>query len=189
MKLLMVTMGLDIGGAETHIVELARELHRRGYDVLVASNGGSYVPELEKNGIKHYLVPLHTKNPVCVIKSRRLLKEILAEEKPDIVHAHARIPAFIAGRLCREMNILFVTTAHWVFTTKFGLKYITDWGKKTVAVSEDIKKYLMDNYKIPAEDITVTINGIDTEKFSDSVPYDDIKRNLILKMMLSELFM
>lgn len=181
MKILMVTMSLDIGGAETHIVELARELTRRGYEVLVASNGGSYVPELENCGIKHYSVPLHTKTPSCVMKSKRLLQEILESEKPDIVHAHARIPAFIAGRLCRKMHIPFVTTAHWVFTTKFGLKYITDWGEKTVAVSEDIKKYLMDNYKIPPEDITVTINGIDTEKFSDSVPYDDIKKEFKLK--------
>lgn len=181
MKVLMVTMGLDIGGAETHIVELARELCRRGYEVMVASNGGSYVAELEKNGIKHFSVPLHTKTPACVMKSKRLLKKILTDEKPDIVHAHARIPAFIAGGLCRKMNIPFVTTAHWVFTTKFGLKYITDWGEKTVAVSEDIKKYLMDNYKIPPEDITVTINGIDTEKFSDSIPYDDIKKEFNLK--------
>ena len=36
-KILMITMGLDIGGAETHIVELSKELKRRGYDILVAS--------------------------------------------------------------------------------------------------------------------------------------------------------
>ena len=38
-KILMITMGLDIGGAETHIVELSKELKRRGYDILVASSG------------------------------------------------------------------------------------------------------------------------------------------------------
>ena len=42
-KILMITMGLDIGGAETHIVELSKELKRRGYDILVASSGGIYV--------------------------------------------------------------------------------------------------------------------------------------------------
>lgn len=175
MKLLMVTMGLDIGGAETHIVELARELKRRGHDVSVASNGGSYVSELEDFGIKHYCVPLHTKKPSCVIKAGKLLKKILTDEKIELVHAHARIPAFIAGKLCRKMNIPFVTTAHWVFKTSFGLKYITDWGEKTVAVSEDIKKYLTDNYGIPEDDIFVTINGIDTDKFSADIPYDDVK--------------
>ena len=30
-KILMATMGLDIGGAETHIVELSRELVRRRF--------------------------------------------------------------------------------------------------------------------------------------------------------------
>ena len=32
MKILMATMGLDIGGAETHIVELAKELKSEGHD-------------------------------------------------------------------------------------------------------------------------------------------------------------
>ena len=32
MKILMATMGLDIGGAETHIVELSKELHHLGHE-------------------------------------------------------------------------------------------------------------------------------------------------------------
>lgn len=166
MKVLLSLMKLDIGGAETHVVELAKELKRRGYDVVVTSNGGAYVPELEEAGIVHYTVPLQNKNPKNVVKAFSELKRIIVEEKIDIVHSHARIPSFILGRLHKKMGFPFVTTAHWVFTTKYGLKYITDWGQKTLAVSEDIKKYLMDNYNIPESDITVTINGIDTDKFS-----------------------
>lgn len=166
MKVLLSLMQLDIGGAETHVVELAKELKRRGREVIVTSNGGAYVPELEAFGIKHYLVPLQNKNPKNVLSAFRLLRKIIEEEKVDIVHSHARIPSFILGRLWKKMKFPFVTTAHWVFTTKYGLKYITDWGQKTLAVSEDIKKYLMDNYNIPESDITVTINGIDTDKFS-----------------------
>ncbi len=181
MKILMITMGLDIGGAETHILELACELKSRGHDIVVASNGGVYVSELEKHGIKHYDVPLHTKNPACMIKSARLLKQIMIKEKAELVHAHARIPAFIAGKICRRLKIPFVTTAHWVFTTAWGLKYITDWGEKTVAVSEDIKQYLIDNYKTDPSDITVTINGINTKRFSSDIPYDDIKEEFSMK--------
>ena len=47
MKILMATMGLDIGGAETHIVELAKELKSEGHDIAIVSNGGVYVPEVE----------------------------------------------------------------------------------------------------------------------------------------------
>ena len=179
-NLLIVQMSLDIGGAETHIVELALELNRRGYHVVVASNGGAYVSELTQAGIIHYKVPLHNKNPKNMITSYHLLKEIIKDEKIDLVHAHARIPAFIVGKLCKKMRIPFVATAHWVFTTAFGLKYLTNWGDRTVAVSEDIKQYLIDNYRIPPENITVTINGIDTNRFSAQVDYSDIAKEFSL---------
>lgn len=166
LNILLALMQLDIGGAETHVVELAKELKRKGFNPIVTSKGGVYVEELEEAGIKHYCVPLQNKKPNNMIKSVKLLKKIIIDEKIDIVHSHARIPSFILGKLHKKMKFPFVTTAHWVFTTKFGLKYITDWGEKTVAVSDDIKKYLMDNYNVPEGDINVTINGIDTEKFS-----------------------
>lgn len=165
----MSTMQLDIGGAETHIVELAKELKKRGNNIIITSNGGAYTEELERAGIKHYTVPLQNKKPQNVVKAFSMLKKIIAEEKIDLVHSHARIPSFILGKLHKKMKFPFVTTAHWIFTTKYGLKYITDWGQQTLAVSEDIKKYLMDNYKIPEEDITVTVNGIDDEKFSADI--------------------
>ncbi len=174
-NILLSLMQLNIGGAETHVVELAKELKRRGYNPIVTSNGGVYTKELEAAGIKHYAVPLQNKNPLNVIKAKRMLEKIIKDEKIDIVHSHARIPSFILGRLHKKMKFPFVTTAHWVFTTKYGLKYITDWGEKCVAVSEDIKTYLMDNYKIPSGDIQVTINGIDTEKFSPDTDCSDIR--------------
>ena len=169
-------MQLNIGGAETHVVELAKELSRRGHRVIVTSNGGVYVRELEAAGIKHYTVPLQNKKPMNMLRAYRRVKQIIREENVDIVHSHARIPSFILGRLHKKMHFPFVTTAHWVFSTKYGLKYLTNWGQQTVAVSEDIKKYLIDNYKISEENIVVTINGIDTDKFSPDADCANIKR-------------
>ena len=62
-NILLSLMQLNIGGAETHVVELAKELKRKGFNVIVTSNGGVYVKELEDAGIKHYAVPLQNKNP------------------------------------------------------------------------------------------------------------------------------
>lgn len=170
----MTLMQLDIGGAETHVVELSKELANRGYNLCVASNGGEYVKELVDAGIKHFKVPLHSKKPADMIASRRMLKEIIKNEKIDIVHSHTRISSFIIGTLKKSMKFSFVTTAHWVFNTGKGLKYLTNWGEKTIAVSEDIKKYLLDNYKINEDDIFVTINGIDTKKFSPDINAEDV---------------
>ncbi len=179
MKILMATMGLDIGGAETHIVELAKELKAEGHDVAIASNGGVYVPEIKAAGIRHYSVPMHRRNVGYMRRSREASsKEIIQKEKPDVVHAHARIPAFLCGSLHATMHFPFVTTAHWVFETRGMLRYLTNWGQRTVAVSEDIKAYLMREYGVPEEHITVTVNGIDTNKFSPEISRDRVMAEL-----------
>ena len=174
MKILMATMGLDIGGAETHIVELSKQLKQQGHDIAIISNGGVYVPEITAAGIRHYEAPLHLRNVGTMIKARGILKEVIAKENPDVVHAHARIPAFLCGTLHKSMKFPFVTTAHWVFTSKGVLRYLTNWGQRTVAVSDDIKAYLIREYGLPAENISVTINGIDTEKFSPAVSGEEV---------------
>ena len=176
MKILMATMGLDIGGAETHIVELAKQLKSQGHDIAIISNGGVYVPEITAAGIRHYEAPLHLRSFGPMAKSRRILKQVIAREQPDVVHAHARIPAFLCGSLHKSMKFPFVTTAHWVFNSKGILRYLTDWGERTVAVSDDIKAYLIREYGLPAEHISVTINGIDTEKFSPDVSGEEVIR-------------
>ena len=180
MRVLMATMQLDIGGAETHIVELSKALARRGVEVFVASNGGAYEKELAESGIKHFSVPLNTKNPAGVVRSYRMLEKIISEYKFDVVHGHARIPSFICGKLHKKLGFPFVTTAHWVFNTKFPFNLLSDWGQRSLAVSEDIKQYLVDNYGIDGDNIRVTINGIDTEKFSADTDFSDIKKEFSL---------
>lgn len=170
-KILMTLMRLEIGGAETHVLELSLELKRMGFQVVVASGGGVYEEHLKRAGITHYRVPMYTKNPAKVLQSLRALRKIIRTEQIDIVHAHGRIPAFLCGLLHHFMNFTFVTTAHWVFRTDKGLKYLSNWGDKVMAVSEDIKTYLMDNYGTAPKDIFVTINGIDTARFSPEADF------------------
>lgn len=174
MKILMATMGLDIGGAETHIVELSKELKQQGHDVAIISNGGVYVDEITAVGIRHYKAPLNRRSLSDMHKAKAILRRVIEQEQPDIVHAHARIPAFLCGKLHRQMGFPFVTTAHWVFDARGVLRYLTCWGQRTVAVSDDIKAYLIREYGLPAENISVTINGIDTEKFSPKVSGDKV---------------
>lgn len=179
-KILMALNRFDIGGAETHVVELSKELQRRGYEVILASNGGSYVSELEAANIRHFTVPLDERSLSKMLRSKRILKKIIQTEKPQIVHAHARIPGFLCGLLQKKMKFPFVTTAHWVFYTNALLKRLTDWGQSTIAVSEDIKTYLMESYHVPESQIVVTVNGIDTDKFSPNISKEETMRALHL---------
>ena len=174
-RILMVTMGLDIGGAETHIVELAKQLKVMGHDIAVVSNGGVYVDEILAAGIRHHSAPLNRRSIPCMLRSLFALRRIIRQEQPDVVHAHARIPGFLCGLLQPMMKFPFVTTAHWVFETGGGLRRLTNWGQRTIAVSDDIKAYLMREYGVAEEHIRITINGIDTDKFSPEVSGADVQ--------------
>ena len=178
MKILMATMGLDIGGAETHIVELSKELRRQGHEVVIVSNGGVYVPEAEAAGIRHYAAPLHRRGAGAMRRGIRVLGQVIAQEKPDVVHAHARIPAFLCGLLRRRMKFPFVTSCHGVYQVSGALKLLSNWGEQTLAVSEDIRDYLTEQYDVPASQITLTINGIDTGRFSPEASGEEVRREL-----------
>ena len=165
MKVLMVTMGMGIGGAETHILELCRAFAARGITVFVASAGGVYVSELEKIGVTHICLPLNQKTPLALLQAKAGLAKWIQKEKFDIVHAHARIPAFICGSLRKKYDFRFVTTDHLDFRLTPLLKKLTNWGEYTFAVSEDLKRYLMEHFPINPKHIALTVNGINTESF------------------------
>ena len=177
-KILIAAMSLGHGGAETHIVELTRGLLARGHDVTVASAGGVYVAELSAAGAKHYWAPLDKRRPRDMAKALGVLSFLIKSESFDIVHAHARIPAFLCGILRRRFKFNFVTTAHWQFASRGLEKRLSNWGDHVVAVSEDIKQYLISTYRVPETKISVTVNGIDTNRFSPAVSGESVRREL-----------
>jgi polysaccharide pyruvyl transferase CsaB len=171
MKVLMAHMGMDIGGAETHVLELCTALARKGADVFVISNGGVYENQLIESGVKHIKAPLNNKRPLSLIRSYAAMRRAVLDNGIEVVHAHARIPAFLCGILRRALalrgyKLRFVTTAHLNFNTALPYKILSNWGQAALAVSADIKGYLTHNYRVTPEKIIITVNGVDTERFS-----------------------
>lgn len=173
-RILMALMGLEIGGAETHVVELAKYLSQNGYTVYVVSSGGVYEEELQKYGIRHYYAPLTAKSPLDILKSYRTIKKIVKNERIDIIHAHARIPAFVCSLVNKVTKTPFITTVHGVYSSGFLFRLLTNWGQETICVSEDVKAYVKDIYSIPEERIHLTINGINQDTFSKDADYSDL---------------
>lgn len=167
-KVLQCAMGLDIGGAETHVVALSKGLKDRGYEVLVASNGGVFEKDLHALGIETENIPMHSKRPLYVIKSLLRLHKTIKAFKPDVVHAHARIPALYVSILSKFHKFKMVTTVHGTFKVNPLLKSITQWGENVFSVSADITDYLKNNYDMKASTIHETVNGIDLDIFKPS---------------------
>ncbi len=161
----LLTMSLNIGGAETHIFELACELARQGNNVTVFSAGGVYADKLIQNGVSHVVAPLNKKDPISLINSYKILCDFVKKNRPDVIHSHTRISNYTANIVCKRFGIPFVTTVHGVFKLGFFHKLFSKWGDRAIAVSEDLKAYTADNYNFPRGHISVTVNGINLDTF------------------------
>ncbi len=166
MQILILTASLGIGGAETHILALVRELVSRGHGVTVAASGGVYLASLLRCGAAYRPLPLDQRSPRAYLRARRGIAALLAEQDFDVIHAHTRPAARIAAPLARKANLPLVTTAHWTFDSRFPKDRLSEWGERTLAVSPDIREYLISDFHVYPDNIGVTVNGIDVTAFS-----------------------
>ena len=164
MKILMVTDKMELGGAETHILTLIRELALSGDDITLISGGGAFADDLQRRGIRVIYSPFDKRDPFSILRCRRTLAEQM--RRCDVVHTHTRFSSFLAGAVRGKKTFPpIVTTAHLGFKL-FPFGKLAFWGDRTLAVSEDIKQYLRDNYGIESENISLTKNSVDINNYS-----------------------
>lgn len=163
--ILLAAMALDLGGAETHVISLARELKRRGHKVMVASAGGRMVSMLSDVGIPHFEIPMDSRSPVVLFRAYRLLRRLMVEQQVGLVHAHARIPAWLSSLALSGRDVPFLTTYHGVYNAGFPWKYLTTFGQRTIAVSDDVRRHLIGRLGAPGGQVRVIPNGFDTNLF------------------------
>lgn len=165
MNILLGLMSLDIGGAETHVVTLAKALKIKGHTVVVVSAGGIYEKELTDVGVIHVYAPLGHKSPQAIIKSVLAMRNAIKTNNIEIIHTHGRIPSLIGGVVSKLLRRKFMTTVHAMYKLN-SYKWISLFGRKTICVSEDIRKHIIEHYGVNENQITVIPNCIDTVKFS-----------------------
>ena len=166
MRILLVTGEMNSGGAETHVYELARSLCNAGHTVTLASVGGRLARELGTMGVKNIRLPLNSKSPFSLAFSVKKVKRLIKSNNYQIVHAHTRIAAMVCHLACKNKKCAFVTTVHAHFKSNFLFDKLSRWGCASIAVSEDLKDYLLTHSdRVIARNIRVIPNGIDTDKF------------------------
>ena len=164
MNILQVLPELNVGGVETGTLDLAEHLVRLGHKSIVVSNGGSLVEDLQREGSKHYVLPVHKKSIFTMFKMVSRLAAIIKKEKIDIVHARSRVPAWIAFFAARRTDKVFITTCHGYYQKHFFSR-IMSWGKLVICPSQAIARHMMDNFNTPYERIRLIPRSVDLERF------------------------
>lgn len=101
LKILFFTNSLQLGGIETNLVRLARELCPMGHQVMGLTSGGVLLPEFEAAGARHIQVPLSS-SPGGAVAGVSTLRRVLAEECPDIVHCFSASTTPLAALTLRS---------------------------------------------------------------------------------------
>jgi glycosyltransferase involved in cell wall biosynthesis len=170
-KVLHVIDSLDLGGAQTFLLDLVRHHDREHYlpELAVMHGRGVYASAFENEGITiHSLSPVKFP-PMYLPNFWRLMKK----GGYDILHFHlfganlcakplaivAGHPAIVVHDQCNDASreespLLLAADAFW--------NRLSD---QVIAVSESTRRYLLDREDLEDSKVTMIPNGIDTEMF------------------------
>jgi glycosyltransferase involved in cell wall biosynthesis len=192
LSILQVVPSMISGGVERGVLEINKALINAGHKSFVASNGGKMAINVDHIGGKHITLPLKSKNIFTIWRNISKLVEIIKKYHIDIVHARSRAPAWSAYFACKKTGCKFVTTIHGNYSIggKGFFGKLKKWynssmvrGDRVIVISEYIKKYAINNYRLFRQKITekkvdLIHRGVDMELFNPDI----IKPHRIIKL-------
>ncbi len=171
---------LDEGGVEGETFDLAVYLAALGHRSIVISGGGRLVAQLEQAGCVHITWPYIGEKSVRCLPYIPKLRSLLIAQQVDVLHLRSRLPAWVAylawKLLPDSRRPALITTFHGFHSINFYSAIMTK-GERVVAVSETIKKHILENYQVDAQKISLIHGGFDSKAFSpDAVSVDRVRQ-------------
>ena len=153
MRILHIVPEFEEGGVERYVLHLSREQIAHGHQVSLATAGGKLVPMLPPE-VRVLDLPVQRKN----LFTGLYCVHCLAKQRGqwDIMHAHSRVPAWIAWWTSALTGLPWVMTAHAPYSLNAGIIPLKH-AKGVMCVSEPVKQHLT-NY-LSARTIVVP-NGV-----------------------------
>lgn len=174
-NLMHIVLSLVAGGLERLVVEIALRMDRRVFNVEVCcfNELGHFGEILKDSGVSITLLPKSVvyHNLFYPFSLRAFsLKRILKAKNIHILHMHSGtfFVSTQAGVLARTPARIYTDHGRAMLDTRKRL--IEDrisglFVDKVIAVSNDLKDYLIDVVKLPRKKVVTVINGINTDIF------------------------
>ena len=163
MRIVQLVPRLDQGGVERGVVEFNKKLVERGFESFVISCGGKLAQEIVKDGGVFIKSDVCSKNLFNSFFRVMALKRIFKKINPHIIHPRSRVPAWLS--YFAKGKTAFITTVHGFYSVNRYSRIMTK-GDLVICVSNEIKKYVLENYDIAKEKLRVVFRGVDLEKFN-----------------------
>ncbi|MCD6219722.1 GT4 family glycosyltransferase PelF, partial [Candidatus Calescamantes bacterium] len=192
-KVLRVLPSLEMGGVEKTLISLLPHLEEKGFTVKVCTlyRKDILAKELEKIGIPVINIGMRARIDIDLKYLRGIfhLAEFIRKEKFHIVHTHlyrANTPGRIAAILARVPII--IANEHNVdswkrFSQRRMDRFLAKFTDKIIVVSNEVKKFYVNEVGIPDDKLEVIYNGVDLKRFEKD--FDKKKKRKELGLPLS----
>ncbi len=113
--LLVITKG-EIGGAQTHVIELCRALRGQvRFSALIGGEGGTFLEQaLQSLDVATQALPQlrNSLNPLRVLASVQALRRQMHSDPPDLIHVHSAVAGVVARLAGKLSQTPVVYTVH-----------------------------------------------------------------------------
>lgn len=164
MHIVQILPALEEGGVERGTVELNREYVRRGICSTVISSGGRLAETVERDGGRHCVLDVKSKNPLTAGSRARMLRRLLAGLKPDLVHFRSRVPGWLFALANRTLGLPSVSTVHGLNSVNAYSRIMTA-GVRVICPSSAVADHIRRHYGTPDAKIRIIPRGIDPQQF------------------------
>ena len=171
MKIIQIMPEFGLAGAERMCQALTIDLKNKGHEVIVCSlydYHSDITEKIENEGIK--IIYLDKKNGFDISMYQKL-KKVFKTVKPDIIHTHRYVCKYVVpATYLAHVKSKIVHTVHSVAQKEANAKklqyFFYHCGAVTpVAISETVKKSILDYYKLKTNQVPLVENGLDMSNY------------------------
>lgn len=181
-KIIQLDSSSNLGGGQKILFEIVKGLKDK-FDFLIIAPSGLFLEKYSQIGIK--IQRLKVKNFIKIVK---VLRNLIREEKLEILHFHGTRAAFwgrlaVIGLKNRPKIVYTLHGFHIIRRSFFGRwffltleQFLNHWIDILVCVSEADRKLVLKHQTIAKDKIVVIKNGIDIEKFQVKTESAEVAR-------------
>lgn len=168
MKILQILPSLDDGGVERGTVDSNRYYVAAGHESWVISAGGKRVAEIERDGGRHILLDVKSKNPLTALSRMVALRKALRKIRPDVIHYRSRVPGWLTlwANAAKDLRLPMVSTLHGLNHPCFYSSVMVR-ADRVVCVSTAGLAFVKEHYPwVDEAKLSIIPRGVDVETFS-----------------------
>lgn len=155
MRILLLIKRFNLGGAETHLLDLANYLAGKGHQVWLLSHAGKQVSRLDK---RVAFIPIHFFDLLAIFQGL-FIARLVKKHNIQIIHAHQRLPILVACYAGLLSKIPVIATVHGKTRLDLRRKWTHSRLAKIIYVSQLVREYAKAYKEISSKAVYIP-NGV-----------------------------